>query len=101
MRVKNFDFRKEVLEKVLLFKFKEIKKERKKENQFHLFEVGEGGIGAQVIVEHNELLPDTQSQDMLIFFILNRYMLVFHQVFYLISQQMVLVLLMMKKVMRR
>ena len=96
MRVKNFDFMKEVLEKVLLFKFKEIKKE----NQFHLFEVGEGGIGAQVIVEHNELLPDTQSQDMLIFFILNRYMLVFHQVFYLISQQMVLVLLMMKKVMR-
>src|SRR5690606_37057819 len=28
-----------------------------KEGSFHLFEMGEGGNGAQVIVEHNVLLP--------------------------------------------
>lgn len=55
VRVKNFDFMKGVLEKVLLFK------EIAQENQFHQFEIGEGGNGAQVIVEHNELLPDAQQ----------------------------------------
>ena len=38
---------KEVLEKVLLFK------EIAQEGSFHLFEVGEGGNGAPVIVENN------------------------------------------------
>ena len=28
-----------------------------KEGSLHLFEVGEGGNGAQVIVEHNTILP--------------------------------------------
>lgn len=43
---------KEILEKVLLFK------ETASEGAFHLFEAGEGGNGASVIVEHNEKLPD-------------------------------------------
>lgn len=55
LRVKNFDSMKEILEKVLLFK------EIAKENQVHQFKVGEGGNGAQVIVEHSELLPDAQQ----------------------------------------
>ena len=40
-----------MIEKVLLFK------EIAQEGEFHLFEVGEGGNGAQVIVEHNTVLP--------------------------------------------
>ncbi|QKE74116.1 ring-cleaving dioxygenase [Arthrobacter citreus] len=51
IRVANFAFFKEVIEKVLLFK------EIDKEESFHLFEVGEGGNGAQIIAEHNEILP--------------------------------------------
>ncbi|MFC7680430.1 ring-cleaving dioxygenase [Paenibacillus sp. GCM10028914] len=51
VRVSNFDHMKEILEKVLLFK------EIAKEGSLHLFEVGEGGNGAQVIVEHNVILP--------------------------------------------
>lgn len=51
IRVRNFDYFKEVLEKVLLFK------ETAKEGSFHLFEVGEGGNGASVIVEYNAILP--------------------------------------------
>ena len=42
---------KEVLEKVMLFT------EIASEGDLHLFEVGEGGNGAQVIVEHNTVLP--------------------------------------------
>lgn len=51
IRIAEFDYLKEVLEKVLLFK------EIGQEGAFHLFEVGEGGNGAQVIVEKNIILP--------------------------------------------
>ncbi|RFU61765.1 ring-cleaving dioxygenase [Peribacillus glennii] len=52
VRVANFDYFKEMMEKVLLFK------EIDQEGEFHLFEVGEGGNGAQVIVEYNAILPE-------------------------------------------
>lgn len=55
IRVSNIDYFKEMMEKVLLFK------EIAKEGSFHLFEVGEGGNGAQVIAEHNILLPPAQQ----------------------------------------
>ncbi|GIN37117.1 ring-cleaving dioxygenase [Heyndrickxia oleronia] len=55
VRIAEFDYFKEVLEKVLLFK------EIAHEGSFHLFEVGEGGNGAQVIVEHNVILPRAQQ----------------------------------------
>ena len=51
IRIAQFDYFKEVLEKVMLFK------EIAQEGSFHLFEVGEGGNGAQVIVENNIILP--------------------------------------------
>jgi len=51
IRIANFDYFKEMLEKVLLFK------EIAQEGSFHLFEVGEGGNGAQIIVEMNEEMP--------------------------------------------
>jgi len=51
IRVSDFEFFKAVMEKVLLFK------EIAKEDKLYLFEVGEGGNGAQVIVEHNDTLP--------------------------------------------
>ncbi|MDW0110500.1 ring-cleaving dioxygenase [Sporosarcina aquimarina] len=52
IRIAQFDYFKELLEKVMLFK------EISAEGSLHLFEVGEGGNGAQVIVEHNTSLPD-------------------------------------------
>ncbi|MGW8426529.1 ring-cleaving dioxygenase [Peribacillus simplex] len=55
IRIANFDYFKEMIEKVLLFK------EIDKEGSFHLFEVGEGGNGAQVIVEHNSILPQARQ----------------------------------------
>lgn len=55
IRVAQFDYFKEMLEKVLLFK------EVAKEGSTHLFEVGEGGNGAQVIVEHNVMLPQARQ----------------------------------------
>ncbi len=55
VRIAEFDYFKEVMEKVLLFK------EIAHEGSFHLFEVGEGGNGAQVIVEHNVILPRAQQ----------------------------------------
>ncbi|PIC63207.1 ring-cleaving dioxygenase [Sporosarcina sp. P13] len=51
IRISQFDHFKEVLEKVMLMR------EIATEGSLHLFEVGEGGNGAQVIVEHNENLP--------------------------------------------
>jgi glyoxalase family protein len=51
VRIADFDYFKEMLEKVLLFK------ETAGEGSFHLFEVGEGGNGASVIVEYNTILP--------------------------------------------
>ncbi|MFO1444897.1 ring-cleaving dioxygenase [Bacillus sp. Bva_UNVM-123] len=55
VRIANFISFKEVMEKVLLFK------EIETEGAFHLFEVGEGGNGAQVIVEDNPTLPLAQQ----------------------------------------
>ncbi|KOP82793.1 ring-cleaving dioxygenase [Cytobacillus solani] len=55
VRVANFDHFKEMMEKVLLFK------EIDQEESFHLFEVGEGGNGAQVIVEYNTILPQARQ----------------------------------------
>ena len=52
IRIAQFDYLKEVLEKVMLMR------EIAQEGSLHLFEVGEGGNGAQVIVEHNTVLPD-------------------------------------------
>jgi glyoxalase family protein len=55
VRIANFDYFKEMLEKVLLFK------ETGQEGSFHLFEVGEGGNGASVIVEFNAILPQARQ----------------------------------------
>lgn len=55
IRIAEFEYMKEVLEKVLLFK------EINQEGDLHLFEVGEGGNGAQVIVEKNDVLPPGQQ----------------------------------------
>ncbi|MBU8878298.1 ring-cleaving dioxygenase [Bacillus sp. FJAT-29790] len=55
VRIAEFDYFKEMMEKVLLFK------EIGQEGSFHLFEVGEGGNGAQVVVEHNAMLPQGQQ----------------------------------------
>ncbi|MEI4620100.1 ring-cleaving dioxygenase [Bacillus pfraonensis] len=55
VRIANLSYFKEMLEKVLLFK------ENDQEGAFHLFEVGEGGNGASVIVEHNVILPEAQQ----------------------------------------
>lgn len=49
--VADFDYFKEMIEKVLLFK------ETAAEGPLHLFEVGEGGNGASIIVEYNAILP--------------------------------------------
>ncbi len=51
IRVANFKYFKEMLEKVMLFT------EIAEEGDFHLFEVGEGGNGAQIVVEFNAVLP--------------------------------------------
>lgn len=51
IRVSQFDYFKEMLEKVLLFK------EIAEKDGAHLFDVGEGGNGAQVIVEKNVAMP--------------------------------------------
>ncbi|WP_299089971.1 ring-cleaving dioxygenase [uncultured Metabacillus sp.] len=55
IRIANFDYFKEMMEKVLQFN------EMAQEGSFHLFEVGEGGNGAQVIVENNPVLPLAQQ----------------------------------------
>ncbi|WP_045519985.1 ring-cleaving dioxygenase [Neobacillus niacini] len=55
VRIDNFDYFKEMMEKVLLFK------EIAQEGDFHLFEVGEGGNGAQVVVEYNAVLPQARQ----------------------------------------
>ena len=55
VRIANFDYFKEMLEKVLLFR------ETAAEGSFHLFEVGEGGNGASVIVEYNTVLPQARQ----------------------------------------
>lgn len=55
VRIANFDYFKEMMEKALLFK------EIDHEGSFHLFEVGEGGNGAQVVVEYNTVLPQARQ----------------------------------------
>ncbi|PKR78392.1 ring-cleaving dioxygenase [Halalkalibacillus sediminis] len=51
IRVDEVDNFKMILEKI--YNFKEVEKE----GSFYLFEVGEGGNGGQIVVEHNKLLP--------------------------------------------
>ncbi len=51
IRISQFDYFKEMLEKVMVMR------ETAQEDALHLFEVGEGGNGASVIVEHNTVLP--------------------------------------------
>jgi glyoxalase family protein len=51
VRIAEFDYFKEVLEKVMVFN------EIAQEDSYHLFEGGMGGNGAQIIVEHNAVLP--------------------------------------------
>ncbi|WP_449403694.1 ring-cleaving dioxygenase [Exiguobacterium artemiae] len=55
IRIAEFDRLKDVLEKAMLMR------EIDKSGSLHLFEMGEGGNGAQVIVEHNLLLPSGQQ----------------------------------------
>ena len=55
VRTSYFDYLKKVLEEVLLFK------EINNQDSYYLFEVGEGGNGAQVIVENNTALPQAQQ----------------------------------------
>ncbi|SEA25971.1 glyoxalase family protein [Thalassobacillus cyri] len=55
VRVDNIDYFKKVMEKVLLFK------EIDQDDTFHLFEVGEGGNGGQVVVEYNTVLPPARQ----------------------------------------
>ncbi len=51
VRISDFDFLKERLESVLMLR------ETDREDDFHLFEMGDGGNGASIIVEHNRDLP--------------------------------------------
>jgi glyoxalase family protein len=55
VRISNFDALKAMLEKAMLFK------EIAQEGLFHLFEMGEGGNGASVIVEENADLPEARQ----------------------------------------
>lgn len=55
IRIAQFDYFKEMLEKVMLMK------EVANNGSLHLFEFGEGGNGASVIVEHNEVLPPARQ----------------------------------------
>ncbi|WP_163540060.1 ring-cleaving dioxygenase [Gracilibacillus sp. YIM 98692] len=55
VRIQDFKYFKQVMEKVLMFQ------EIDKDGSMHLFEVGEGGNGAQVIVEENKVLPMAQQ----------------------------------------
>ena len=55
VRIANFDYFKEMMEKVLQFK------EIADEGAFHLFEVGAGGNGGQVVVEYNTALPQSRQ----------------------------------------
>lgn len=55
VRIANFDYFKEMMEKVLQFK------EIDQEDDHHLFEVGKGGNGARVVVEYNTVMPNAQQ----------------------------------------
>ncbi|WP_338471561.1 ring-cleaving dioxygenase [Niallia sp. XMNu-256] len=55
IRTSHMDYFKELLEKVFYMS------ETAQEESFHLFEMGEGGNGAQVIVEYNTILPQARQ----------------------------------------
>ncbi|WP_017186875.1 ring-cleaving dioxygenase [Alkalibacillus haloalkaliphilus] len=55
IRVSEFDRMKMILERVYVFK------EVDQNDSLYLFEVGEGGNGAQVIIEHNNQLPQARQ----------------------------------------
>jgi len=55
IRIAQFDYFKEMLEKVMLMK------EVQKDGDLYLFEFGEGGNGASVIVEHNTIMPPARQ----------------------------------------
>ncbi|WP_062109268.1 ring-cleaving dioxygenase [Bacillus niameyensis] len=55
VRVSQFDYFKALLEEVFMFK------EVAEDGSFHLFEMGEGGNGAQVVVEYNTMLPSARQ----------------------------------------
>jgi len=55
IRIADVKYFKQMLEKVMLFT------EVATQGSYHLFEVGEGGNGAQIIVEHNEALSNGQQ----------------------------------------
>ncbi|WP_130859197.1 ring-cleaving dioxygenase [Gracilibacillus phocaeensis] len=55
VRIHDFNYFKQMMEKVLMFT------EIGQEGNNHLFEVGEGGNGAQVIVEENQEMPVAQQ----------------------------------------
>ena len=55
VRISNFPALKAMLQSALLFK------ETAQEGSFHLFEMGEGGNGASVIVEENKELPEARQ----------------------------------------
>ena len=55
VRISNFTALKTMFEKALMFK------ETAQEGSFHLFEMGDGGNGASVIVEENTSLPEARQ----------------------------------------
>lgn len=55
IRIADFSYFKKMVETVLMFK------EIDADGDFHLFEVGAGGNGAQMIVEHDETMPNAQQ----------------------------------------
>lgn len=55
IRIAQIDYFKEMLEKTMLMR------QVAKEGSLYLYEVGEGGNGAQVIVEHNIVLPPARQ----------------------------------------
>lgn len=55
IRTAYYDYFSEILQKIFLMK------EIAQEGSFHLFEMGEGGNGAQVIVEYNTVLPQARQ----------------------------------------
>ena len=55
VRIADFSYFKQMLEQVMLYK------EIASEGLYHLFEGGEGGNGAQIIVEHNTALPNARQ----------------------------------------
>lgn len=52
VRTAHIDYFKEMLEKVLVFR------PVAQEGSYYLYEVGEGGNGASIVLEHNTILPD-------------------------------------------